>query len=632
MSERRSFPIPARVLSFGLAVVVFVGLAWGVQRLFGPTKRDPQNPPMHRFAGVTGPAHETMVPAATPADWRQFDHGDPSRLAILLTDEESDWLGLAHGFRSMGIPFRITRDAAEATRHRLVLVYPTISGRALTPEALRALARHPESGGVLIGFGIEGGGLQEVFGFDAATPSRAHRVLHLAEAPVLSELTGAAERELPVNSSDKDSTLTLLSFDPTTARPLAVYEDGRAGVLHRAVGNGHAYAFGFDLGHLILKGFNDRQEGLARSYANQYAPIVDTWLRLLRRIYRDAEPAGVILHPVPAGQSLSVALSHDIDYTRSLVHAGAYAALEKGQGVAATYFVQAKYLQDWNDDIFMDEKAGPILRELHAAGAEIAGHSVSHSRTFESFPLGTGQERYPEYRPFVLNQKETLNASILGELRVTKFLLEHLTPGATVRSFRPGYLSNPFQLPQALAGTGYAFSSSTSANNALTHLPFHLTHSRNKTAPTAVYEFPVTIEDELPPALTTRLEQALGVADSIARYGGLYMVLIHTDTAGEKLEFQRRLTAELQRRGAWFGRLDAFATWWIARDRVELDARRSGETLTLRLRSPETIAGLALDLPGQPWRLIGGKGNVVRDGSRLIVDLQPGEQEFQLRR
>jgi len=43
-----------------------------------------------------------------------------------------------------------------------------------------------------------------------------------------------------------------------------------------------------------------------------------------------------------------------------------------------------------------------------------------------------------------------------------------------VVSFRPGHLSYPFALPQALQATGFAFSSSVTAGNALSHLPFRL--------------------------------------------------------------------------------------------------------------------------------------------------------------
>ncbi|HRI81687.1 MAG TPA: polysaccharide deacetylase family protein [Opitutaceae bacterium] len=612
---------------------LFGGLVWLLAATFGPVRRDPHNPPIHRFEGVSGPAAATVVPPAIPADWRDYDQGGPSRLVILLTDEDSNWAGLAHGLKSIGVPFRITRDANEAGHHRVMMVYPSISGRVLTPEALRIIARHPETGGTVIGCGIEGGGLEEVFGIGPAESSREHRKLRLDPAhPLLAEFTDPLELELPVNSADPDSALTMLSHRPTRGRVLASYEDGRAALVHRAVGSGHAYALGPDVGHLLLKGYNDRQELLSRSYANGFEPALDTWLRLLRAIYREGEPAAVTLHTVPGGRPLSVVLTHDIDFTRSIVNAPAYAALEREQGVAATYFIQTKYVQDWNDDIFMNEQAGPILQELLAAGAEIASHSVSHSRVFENFPPGTGTERYPTYRPFVQERLLTVNGTVLGELRVSKFLLERLTPGLEVQSFRPGHLRNPRDLPQLLQATGYRYSSSTTANNAMTHLPFRLMHGRATQAVTDIYEFPVTIEDELPPPLPQRLGRALHVAERIARYGGLFVVLIHTDSTGEKLEFQRRLTAELQAKDAWFGRLQDFAAWWVGRDQVELDAHRTADGLHITLKAPLPVAALALQLPGTGWRVDAGEAGLNADGSQVRLNLPPGTHHLRLHR
>ncbi len=80
-------------------------------------------------------------------------------MAIILTDPNSSWLGLAHGLKSIGIPFRITRDVQEALAHKVVLVYPMISGKVLRPEALQALAEYPKTGGTLIGVQGVGGGL-----------------------------------------------------------------------------------------------------------------------------------------------------------------------------------------------------------------------------------------------------------------------------------------------------------------------------------------------------------------------------------------------------------------------------------------------------------------------------------------
>ena len=36
--------------------------------------------------------------------------------------------------------------------------------------------------------------------------------------------------------------------------------------------------------------------------------------------------------------------------------------------------------------------------------------------------MGDGTERYPDYHPFVANQETTTGGTILGELRVSRFL------------------------------------------------------------------------------------------------------------------------------------------------------------------------------------------------------------------
>lgn len=59
---------------------------------------------------------------------------------------------------------------------------------------------------------------------------------------------------------------------------------------------------------------------------------------------------------------------------------------------------------------------------------------------FSQFPMGTGTEQYPSYTPFVKARNVAYNGTILGELRISKFLLEHFS-GQTLVSFRPGQLS-----------------------------------------------------------------------------------------------------------------------------------------------------------------------------------------------
>ncbi len=448
-----------RLAYFLSALAVAAGLLAGIAIL--TAERD-----IVLFEGVEGPRDRSVVQARQPTSWTKYEGGGGSRLSVLLTDADSSWLGLVHGLKSAGIPFSVTTDYRQALHHKVILVYPTISGSVLRPEALRALASVPRNGGTLIGSFVLGGGLQTVFGFQDAVPSRRRFRLNMAESAI--DAADPREAWLPLGNATGDGeAIGTYAYTSSREAPLATYEDGGAAIIHRQVGSGNAYALGIDLGALLLKGYNNREEGVARSYVNEFEPTLDVLLRLLGEIYSKADDRAVILRPVPDGKDLAVVISHDIDYTRSLTNALEYARLERSLGIAATYFIQTKYLKDWNDDIILDETAPGLLAEIRNMGMELASHGVSHSRVFRDFPMGDGSESYPDYRPFVKDAATTSGGTILGELRVSRFLLEQLAEVAAVTSFRPGHLLNPFALPQALDATGYAFSSSVTANNSL---------------------------------------------------------------------------------------------------------------------------------------------------------------------
>src|SRR5689334_479079 len=141
------------IIAFGVIAIAVAALAYRATR----------PPEIYVFAGVAGPDTPTILPPPVATPWQKYSGGSPSRLAILLTDEDAPWLGLAHGLKSIGVPFAITTDYAEAVRHRVVLVYPRISGQ-MSAEALKALAALPRDGGTLIAVNVLGGGLEEVFG------------------------------------------------------------------------------------------------------------------------------------------------------------------------------------------------------------------------------------------------------------------------------------------------------------------------------------------------------------------------------------------------------------------------------------------------------------------------------------
>ena len=547
------------------------------------------------FEGVKGPQNRDIVQARQPTSWTKYGGGGGSRLSILLTDTNSSWLGLAHGLKSAGIPFSVTTDYKEALHHKVILVYPTISGSVLTPKALRALARVPRNGGTLIGSFVLGGGLQKVFGFQDAVPSRKRFRLNLTGGVI--DVADPREAWLPLGSATVDrEAIGTYAYTSPRETPIATYEDGSAAIIHRLIGSGRTYALGIDLGALLLKGYNNREEGFARSYVNEFEPMLDVILRLLGEIYRKADDRAVILRPVPHGKDLAVIISHDVDYTRSLVNAVDYARLERSQGIATTYFIQTKYMKDWNDNFFFDETAPRLLKKIKNMGMELASHGVSHSPIFLDFPLGDGNESYPDYRPFVKDASTTYGGTILGELRVSRFLLKQLAEVASVSSFRPGHLLNPYALPQALDATGYSFSSSVTANNSLTHLPFQLNYDRDVTTELPIFEFPVTIEDEALPSLGDRLPQAVTLARKIARHGGLCVVLIHTNTLAHKLAFEREFI-EAVKDFSWFGTLGDYGEWWSARNEVQVDSEWQGNRLMVHLFAPKSLTGLTLEIP-----------------------------------
>ena len=607
-------PVFARIM---IAVCLFAALVWVSQRVFVPQD-------VYLFPGVAGPESISTVAEPNPSALLRYSAGSPSRLAILLTDPDASWLGLAHGLKSIGVPFIITHDYQRALQHKVIFVYPSISGKVLSAEALQAIARFPQHGGTLIGQNVLGGELYEVFGFATAMPSTTNAELHFkTDHPATRQWTEAEERVIRLGRHDAKAPIKgTYAYTIPKHPPLAVYEDGTAAITQKSYATGKAYAFGIDIGYLLLQGHNARHEGMiADTYANGFEPTLDVLLRLIKTLYIEAEPTAVTLGTTPFGKALAVIVTHDVDYTLSIKNAVEYAGVERGYGFAGTYFIQTKYVRDWNDDIFFNQAGVAYLKQLQQLGMELGSHSVSHSEMFSRFPLGKGDERYPAYRPFVKEQFVTFNGTVLGELRVSRFLLEYFMPGQRIVSFRPGHLQHPFSLPEALAATGYRFSSTVTANTALTHMPFQLNHSRGPQAEVDVYEFPITIEDELTPPLLERLPQALELARKLSRYGGLFVLLIHPDVVGQKMEFERRFI-EAVRDYAWLGSLEEFGTWWAARDVIEVDSSVRGRRQTVQVKAPIPLVGLTMTVP-EGLVLTGyqpAETRVIQSGTRIVIE------------
>lgn len=589
---------PWRVL-LGLLLVIALG-TWGAVRYS-----------VYRFDGLEGPMAPSRVVARPPARIADFAGGSPHRLAVLVTDPASDWLGLARGLRAHGIPFTFTTDPAEALRHRAIYVYPTISGRVLSAAVLQALAAHVRGGGGLLAYNIEGGGLDELFGVQAVPSADHSDWFDFADHPAIHDLRG-----IRFSRAGTEAAFDALTYKVTDGFVRAAYADHRPALVCGRVA-GSACVLGLDLGRLTARALNGRVEAAARAYVNTYEPSLDRIYGWLADFYVAAEPMPWLIDTAPAGHDFSILLTHDVDFTQAVTSARFYAQQLRDSGTRGTFFVQTKYVRDYNDDVFFTARSVPDLRGVAAAGMEVGSHTVAHSNAFKLFALGSGNERYPWYLPFVTSQRKAFNASILGELRVSQYLLR-ATLGGPVGSFRSGYLSNPFHLPEALAATGYRYDSSITANASLTHLPFQLTTAREDRSLEPVWEIPVTIEDE-EGELARRLDTAYQVIGQVARDHGLVVIQIHPDVRSAKLAFEKRVIADWRGR-AWFATLSEFGDWWRARDLATVDVTGDGAEWRLAVASAQPLARLRIVLPKA--RLAGAKGDaaLAPAGQAVAVD------------
>jgi hypothetical protein len=590
---------------------------------------------VHIFEGVEGPLTSTPVMAAIEAAPSQFDQGDSSRLAVFLTEDESNWLSLVRGLKTIGIPFRVTTDLEAALDHDTVMVYPQITGLNLDVQELTAIRQYVQDGGTLIGTNILGGGLSDMFGFKDISESKARYAINFKTG--FSETAAFQSKGLSGlkigSAGDAAANPGTNSYLGVNNPPLATYGNGAAAIIENTYGDGKTYALGVDLGQLLAKGYNRRQVDITEHYANHYQPTLDAFLILIENIYMARQHPSVTLGTVPDGKALSFILSHDVDFSKSLKNALPYAEHQHEEAISATYFIQTKYVRDYNDVIFMDDEAIGVIQELERLGAEIASHSVAHSNAMWDFDMGDGAESYPQYKPFVMNAARTRGATLMGELRVSKFLLDNFTSDQPVESFRPGFLSNPSQMPQALASSGYKYSSSVTANVSLTHLPFRLTYGREFSALTPVFEIPITVEDELDGPMIDRLGQSINLARQIAEIGGVYVVLTHTDDVDSRLDFQKAMVEEV-RPYAWMGSIRQFGDWWAARDQVTVDIKPlNGDGFEISLTAPSPIEGLSLDLNGE-YEVTGSSmpiGSIQIDGQTILLGRLNGAHTVALR-
>ena len=570
------------------------------------------------------PLHHLLAdPALT------FPESFPMQVAVFWSKPDEGMLGLVHALREMGIPFFVTRDLDQALRHPLVIVYPSADGRTLNDDQVTKLARHVTNGGSLLSFNVSAGALRPLFGFREMVPSRRrHRVLFDASTdPIEKYLNRPEEREVQLGNPKFDDIFWTSGYTPDdTSETLARFEDGTSAVLCKKTGEGTAYVFGLSLQDAVLRNQVDRDYEAQRHYVNAFEPGADVWLLMLRAWYESTQADAVRLATIPDAKDSVLLLSHDVDWENSFAPMLDFAAMEEKHHAKSTFFIQTKYVSDANSAAFFFGKDLDDLEKLYSLGFSIGSHSIIHSRAFNKFELGTGTETLATYNPRGTGFESATGATVFGEVRVSKELLDGQLPGQQTVFFRSGHLRVPPTMPEALQRCGYLFDSSFTAPDVLTNFPYSLPLGLDFDEDSGLFEFPLTFEDEEAPRLDQRVASALEVIRANAENGAISVILIHSNDATYKLKAEEDLLDHLPD-GVTATDMLSFARFWRGRDRVKwtIAAEKAASDVRLNVIAEEPLEGLTFEFRHHV-KSVRGEAALAASGRQIVLrPLKAGE-------
>jgi hypothetical protein len=555
----------------------------------------------------------------------------PLQVAVLWTntrDGAVSPLALVHALKEMGIPFFVTRDLDQALRHHLVILYPGVDSQTFQGAQAQRLTQFVREGGNLFAQNVFWGALRPLLGFhDFASSRKRYRVVFApASDPITKYLNRPEECETHLGSERYPEIIWSNGYASNPgADVLARFDDGSAAVLTNALGKGRAYLIGLSLADVVLRSQNNRDYEAERHYVNWFEPGADVWMLVLRAWYETYAKQWVRLATIPNGQRSAVLLSHDVDWANSFTPGLDFARIETENHASSTFFIQTKYVDDANSKAFFFEPQIDLLRRLKSQGSTIGSHSVIHSRGFDKFALGSGNETYASYRPRGLGFDTASGATVFGEVRVSKELLDGEISGQRTIFFRAGHLRAPRSLVEALERSGYQFDSSFTADDVLSNFPYALPRDPGFDKDSEIYEFPVTIEDEESPGFAQRVPQALDVILANAENGAVSVVLVHSNESHLKAAAEEKMLRQLPSDILKTDML-SFAKFWRARDRLQWSVKASSipTQVVLQVESEESVAGLTFEFE-RPVSAISGEATVSVDRRHVVLpELEPG--------
>ncbi len=559
-----------------------------------------------------------------------------SRVALIAAGETLDVLAARRSLSAMGIPYDLVRPTALSAGYALALLPGPLYNHTLPAADREAVYGFVSGGGLLLATHVEGSDYFPLFGLAGAQARRDRfrlRFVDGVEEGWLRYLDHPKEREISLgNARLFKETIWTVGYAVGPGRALATFSDRTAAAVVHDYDAGQALALGVGLAQTVLLAQVGQHYEPGRQYANSFEPSGDVFLLLLRGLYESAARPAVYWHTVPRGLETAIVLTHDVDAQQSFAHALTFARLTERYGVRSTFFVTTKTFTDAADIGYYDASRIPFIVEVRKLGFEVGSHTVSHSSRFAKFPMGSAAVTARTYRPAEA-------PSVVGEVKVSKELLDRDLPGQQTVSFRAGELAFPPRLIEALEATGYRYDSTFSANDIITNFPFFAFDRKHLGArETRLVEIPVTVDDSQGYLTRETVDRVVAswteIIEANRANAAMTCILVHPTDATYKLEVWRRLLERYTREPVWMGTIAALGDFWVRRASVGVTVAREDGGLTIRLDRRAAALGVDLALvvvgleESEGLRVLDRDGapvphRVTARGGQRVVALQP---------
>ena len=327
------------------------------------------------------------------------------------TDGGPEYMAL----RAMGVPVVIATTLEEALRYRVTVFAGTLSSAVIgeggdAKEGAAQVEAYLSRGGIVVGEAVTAPVARPLFGIDRVVESAAREEIRFeGDDPTLADLDQKEERVVALDDAAQETKVGTVGYvTGDTTSVLARFDDGTAALTRREhEGGGVAYAVGARFLDLITRHQEGARFSSKRRYVNSFETAADVWQLWLRGVYRTNVDGGVTIGTAPKGAPYAVVPTLSLNFSQGARFTPEYVNAAARLKAPTTVFADTHYIDDWLDRAwFATDEFDAAAKAVAANHGELASHSVAHSPVFNRLAMGTGAERYPNYRPFVASRTQ----------------------------------------------------------------------------------------------------------------------------------------------------------------------------------------------------------------------------------